>query len=261
MEFIRIIKELLRVNILKTVYINFKLLPFKQAIKMPIFLYGQVAIHTLSGKVIIDSPSVHRGMIKVGYRWLDFFPASFLKTQLYIKGTIRFNGTCTMSGGVGVFAQEKMSIIEFGDRTCIGGGSFIKSMDSIKIGRSTRITSNCTIMDCNMHYVKDIETGFIARNRQPITIGSNCWINSGTVVTKGAIIMNYSVVARNSFLNKDYSSYGENAFIVGSPGKVVNNKVQRIFNEKRQAELNSFFKSNPSASYFDDGVGVIKEDY
>ena len=56
-----------RIRLFKTAYVNFRTLPFKQAVKWPIFIYGRVKLYNLSGQIEIRGP-VERGMIKFGYR-------------------------------------------------------------------------------------------------------------------------------------------------------------------------------------------------
>ena len=234
------------------------MLPLGQAVKLPVCFFGKVKFHDLSGEVMIDS-SIRLGMIKIGYKWRDLFPTSFLPNQLWISGILIFKGGCIIGGGVGVFVQKKKAILEIGNNTTIGAGTLVKSMDKLVIGDYTRITGNCIIMNSNMHFVKNIDTGLIAKPYGPIVIGNHCWINSGTTITKGAIVPNYSIVARNSFLSKDYTEHGPNAFIAGSPAKIKNNSSQRIYNLKKEAELADFFNNNPEADYYDDGIGLFEE--
>lgn len=241
------IKDFIRLNILKTLYFNFKCFPLSIALKFPVHLYGKVVIHSLKGQVSIDGP-VYGGMIKIGYRWHDLFPSSFLTTQLYILGSLSFEGRCIMSGGVGVFIQSTNASIFIGDEVSIGGGTLLKSMDKLLIGRRTSITSNCVIMNTNMHIIKNVDTGIVKKPWGPILIGESCWINSGTVVSKGTVVPNYSITARNAFLNKDYSEFGTHLFLVGSPAKVSSSKVQRIFGHSMERKLLNYFRKESPLS-------------
>ena len=128
----------------------------------------------------------------------------------------------------------------------MGGGTICKCLKYIEIGDRTRITGNCNIMDCNMHFVKNIDTGIVANYKAPIKIGENCWINAGSIISKGAVIPDYSISARNSYLSKDYSEYGTNLFLVGSPAKPTSSKVQRIFTVEKQRGLREYFETHDS---------------
>ena len=57
--------EVLRANLIKTIYFNFRVLPFHQAIRFPFLIYRHVYLKSLSGKIVFTVP-VHSGMAKVG---------------------------------------------------------------------------------------------------------------------------------------------------------------------------------------------------
>lgn len=252
------IRRIYRINYIKTLIINLKFLPIKQAIRFPIIAYGKIKIHSFYGRIIIDAP-IKTGMIKLGYRWLDLYPSGYLPTQLLIVGDLIFEGNCVISGGCGLFVQKEAALIQIGNNVTIGAGTLIKSMDQLHIGEFSRITANCTIMNSNMHFVKDIVTGLIQKRSGAIVIGKKCWINSGVVITKGTITPDYSIVARNSFLNKDYTIQGPNAFIAGSPAKIKNNNVQRIFSRNKEIQIINFFNTNPDHEFFQDEKGLFIE--
>lgn len=48
-----------------SIYFNFRYLPFKQAIKLPIWI-NKPHLHAMKGKIIIDAPFVKTGMIHLG---------------------------------------------------------------------------------------------------------------------------------------------------------------------------------------------------
>lgn len=247
MNIISKISSVFRLNFFKTLYFNYKVLPFKQAIKLPFFLYGKVYLWDLSGKISIEG-DIKRGMIRVGYKWFDLWPTSFLPAQIQVVGKLVFRGAAVISGGANVNVQSKEGTMIVGKEVVIGGGSTCKCLEHIEIGDWSRITGNCTVMDCNMHFVKNIDTGIVANYKAPIKIGANCWINAGSIITKGTIIPDYSISARNAYLSKDYSEYGTNLFLVGSPAKPTSSKVQRIFTVEKQRELREYFQTHKAAS-------------
>lgn len=254
----RIISLVLRLNILKTLYFNFKVLPFNKAIRLPFFLYGKIYLGNLNGDVMIES-DVRTGMIKIGFKWFDLWPTSFLPTQIQVIGSLTFRGAAVISGGANVNVQSKNGILIIGKDVLIGGGSVCKCMQYIEIGDCSRVTGNCNIMDCNMHFVKNIDTGVVANYKGSIKIGESCWINAGTIVTKGTVVPDYCISARNAYLNKDYSEYGSNLFLVGSPAKPTSSKVQRIFTIEKQKEIIDFFEKHPEQCIMQLNPGIEKE--
>ncbi len=245
----------MRLNLIKTLYFNIRMFPLGLALRFPVFLYGRVSLQSLNGKITLPE-NVDTGMIRIGYRWLDLFPSSFSPSQINVKGQIIFKGRCVISGGCVLNVQSPSAVLQIGDEVTIGAGTFVKSLDSIVIGNRTSITGNCTIMNSNMHYVKNIEAGTIARPWGKIIIGSGCWINSGSVVTKGAVIPDYSISSRNAFISKDYSSFGTNCFLVGSPAIVKKTKVQRIFSLDLEKQFSKYFRENPDEDILQLEVGL-----
>lgn len=250
--------DIKRINYLKTIYLNFRTQPLSIAIRFPIVIYGKLVIPKLRGKILIKGP-IKKGMIKIGYKYLDLVPSSYLPSQIYLlNGTIIFNGNLVTSGGVSLFSSN--STIDIGEFVVIGGGSVVKSLESITIGDNTRIAYESVIFDSNVHFVKNIVTGKIAKNKAPIVIGRNCWINSRSFIGKGTIVPNYSVVAGSSFLNREYSEYGENLFLVGSPAKPANVKVQRIFSSREETKLNNYFNNNPNIEHYNGNEGLFDDE-
>lgn len=250
----RFCKIMLQLNVIKTLYINFRKLPFLQAIHIPIYVYGHLKIDSLKGRIIINHP-IKTGMIKIGYD-IDAAPLASLKSRLIIRGVLIFNGFVLIGKGSVVAVEGEMVI---GNCCTIGSGCLMKSMTNISIGDNCCITYGCTIFDSNMHYVKNIETGIVKKNRAPIIIGKSCWVNAGTIIAKGVVLPDYSITARNSYLCKDYSSFGNNLFLVGSPAKILNVKIQRIFSSKEQNRLGNYFKENPNADHILLDAGLFKE--
>lgn len=250
-----------RLNLLATLWLNFRTLPFLRAIKLPIFCFGKIMFHNLSGRIIIDSP-IKTGMIKFGYRWYDLWPSSYLPSQIFVRGDIIFMGRCIFSGGVVLSSFNKQAEIIIGNNVAIGGGTMVKSTQSISIGANTSITGNCVVMDSNMHYVKDIESGIIPSLRKGILIGKNCWINHGTTIAKGAVLCDHSITARNTYVGKDMSQFGSHVLFAGQPAKPIKTNVQRIFDLKKEKEISLYFQGDRGRSVYQSypGIEIENED-
>lgn len=245
----RFLRELWRLNILATLYINLRKLPLRQGLKFPVLCYGKIKFISLRGRIVFDAP-ISTGMVKIGYRWIDLWPTSFLPTQLNIIGTLHFNGSIIISGGASINAQSNDSVLEVGgNKSVIGSGTVLKSMNHIFIGSATRITGNCVIMDSNMHFIKNIENGRVQRNNGKIIIGSHCWINAGSIITKGSVLPDYTITARNTFISKDFSDEGSFCFLAGSPARILRRNIYRIYNHSVEESLNKIFNKDSSIEY------------
>lgn len=100
-------------SIIQSIFFNFYYLPFRQAIKLPILLYKPHFI-TLKGKVIISSPIVKTGMIRLGKRIVPIYPNNGIIFENN-GGTIEFKGKCVIGNNSAISIGEKAKI-EIGNK-------------------------------------------------------------------------------------------------------------------------------------------------
>jgi acetyltransferase-like isoleucine patch superfamily enzyme len=231
---------------------NFKLLPFKQAIKFPILVKGKLKIDSLSGTLLFNCP-VSTGLILIGGDF-DNMPIATNTTRIYIAGTLVLNGKLLLSHSANLVVW-KNGTMELGKSVRIATGCTIKSTEYVKIGDNTVFTSGCFLMDSNVHYVKDIITGIIKKASHSIIIGKGCWIGMNSSIMAGAVLPDYCITGRYTLLNKDYTRYGTGTMFAGMPAKAVKENVQRISNLDREQYLNKYFRNNPDAEYFQANPG------
>lgn len=77
---------------LPSIYFNFRYLPFKQAIKLPIWI-NKPHLHAMKGKIIIDAPFVKTGMIHLGGFGGHMYPNNGIHITQW-GGKIIFKGRC-----------------------------------------------------------------------------------------------------------------------------------------------------------------------
>lgn len=96
-------------SILNTIYYNFRILPFKDALKLPLFIGGTTKIKGIRKGCICIKDKIQRGMLSIGrslgsygcYRGitsiLDFWPQGMLivngRTAICTEFKISINGT------------------------------------------------------------------------------------------------------------------------------------------------------------------------
>lgn len=256
MMFRKLIKFFLRVSIFKTVYFNFRMLKFRDAVKLPIFIYGKVNFYSLDGEVKIVDP-VRTGMIHLG-KDLDHNPVSLCPLKLNIQGSLVFQGNALISGGSTITVWK--GSIELGRNVSIGSGVQVKASTKISIGEGSQIVALSTIMDTDVHFLKNIQTGLIKNNTAPVFIGRFCWINQGSIISKGAVIPDYTISARNTLLNKDYSKVDQGYTVyAGSPAKVVAKDLQRIFDYGTERKYIDYFSENTDLVDYQDLPGHFIE--
>ena len=243
-------------NLFKTISVNFTFLPFKQAIRLPVFVYGKLKIYDHSGKIIIED-KIRQGMIHLG-RNTDKFFASKGGAMLNIAGKLIFKGPVMFSSDYAFNIVGECTIDRY---SAFGNGVKIYCLDKISIGKSCRIAFESQIFDTNIHYMQNVETGRIDRRDGIVVIGNYCWIGNRANLSKGTQLPDYSIVSSNSLVNKDFvSSNVQYPLLAGLPAKIVTSKRVRIFDSVEEDKIDHFFNNNPDALYYMGEPGVKNEE-
>lgn len=254
-----------QLNLVKTLYFNFRLLPFHIAIKLPIYIYGPVKFYWLKGKIEIHYPNIYSGMIKLG-RNNEFFngvdKSAFI--NIGIGGKLIFEGPCAISNNYKIRIAENATLT-LGCYTFFGSAIKFICTNSIYIGQYTRCAYESQIVDSNFHFVYNEKTRTTTRRNGPIYIGAFNWIGNRTTINKGAKTQDYTIVCAGSLLNKDFSLTPENNQMLGGmPAKLITSGLKRIFSTKIEDEVISYFnKNNEKNNYtfnedFEDNLDSIK---
>lgn len=129
----RKIKKLLEINLIKTAYINFRLLPVSEAIKFPIYIYRGVKLYKYAkGKIIFNTP-LTSGIFKIGKHNVGTVDCRYSRSILENNGTIIINGNVQIGAGSKISVM-KGGILEFGNDFSITGQSQIICGKHIKFG-------------------------------------------------------------------------------------------------------------------------------
>lgn len=208
----------------KTLYFNFKYLPFKQAIKLPILLY-KPHFNNLSGHVEIHSSHIKRGMIILGKYCANIYPNNGI--QLDIRGDLMFDGNCIIGNDSYISISDNGTLF-LGDNLRITSSVKLVCYNKIKIGDNVLIGWQCLMCDNDFHSIIDLTINQAKRITKPIEIGNHVWIANSCSLIKGALVPSNSVVASHSLVNKDMGNE-ENILIAGSPAVVKKHKINWTF--------------------------------
>lgn len=91
---------------------------------------------------------------------------------------------------------------------------YFDGRNGIIIGENTWIGPRVSLLSMNhdlQDYTKYVES-------EPITIGKNCWIGAGVIVTAGVTLGDHTVAAAGAVVTKSFSG---NVLIAGVPAKVI----------------------------------------
>lgn len=249
MKFINFIDKIIyhwhysRLNIIKTLIFNFRTMPFKIALKLPVFLYGKIGFYFLQGDVIFEDCKIKRGMVKMGMN-KEYLGIQDSSLFILNKGSkMIFKGTCEVSSNflirVGTNAQLK-----FGSDCYLGSSSKVVCINKITLGKFSRIAFESQLIDSDFHYTYSLDTKAVKYREKEIFIGDYNWVGNRTTISKGARTSSYTIVAGSSILNKDYTNIADSyAVLAGQPAKLVSKNIRRIYSPYIEDILVEFFKN------------------
>ncbi|MDE6859054.1 MAG: hypothetical protein K2J65_01420 [Duncaniella sp.] len=241
-----------KINLWKTIYLNFKTQKFSDAIKFPILVYGKLTISCLTGKISLLGP-ITCGRFKIGYN-SDKFSAQKGGALLNLTGEIISHGyfSCSIDCLI-----EVSGILELETCSFFGNMSKIRCHEYIYFGKGSRIVSECQAFDTNFHYMRNIYTGEVHKRTGKIIVGDYCWIGNRSSLMKGTILPNYSIVASNSLCNKNYTvDSPEYPLIGGVPAKIIGKGgYVRIFDIIDEANISKYFSENPDMEVYNGVIG------
>jgi len=110
-----------------------------------------------------------------------------------------------------------MGEVQVGEGTWIGPFTVLDGRGGLSIGRYCSISTGVQLYSHDT--VKWALTGGkVQEERKPTRIGDCCYIGPLSIVSKGIVIGDHSVIGAHSFVNKEVPPY---SIAVGSPVKII----------------------------------------
>lgn len=205
-----------RVDWLRTFVINFHMMSFRDAIKLPIYIYKGVRFKDLTGDIIIINPK--RGCIKIGYP-NNAASTHGIRSYLSIQGTILFDRYCQIGEGNFIDVYNPESILKFGNNVIINNNNVISCGTKINIGKQVIIGSYCQIFSTDHHYLA--KDGVIRSGKfDHVEIGENCWIGNNVTILKNSEIGSCNIVGTKSLVTSKVD-YVTGCVLGGNPLRVI----------------------------------------
>lgn len=237
-ELINKIRRFARTSWLKSLYLNFAMLSFKQAIKLPIIISRYTYFYSLPGHIELTSPA-RFGMIRFGYFGEDVITPKDARTLLQIEGTMQLAENVHFGCGV-VIRVEPNATLDIETNVRISNRTKIICYDNIKICHDTRIAWENQIIDTTFHYMRNMNDNSVPELTQPIIVGAHNWIGNRCNIMKGAVIPDYTIVAAGSLCNKHYD-FPQYSLIAGTPAKLIKTGIYRCL-DKEEEEIKDSLK-------------------
>lgn len=151
------------------------------------------------------------------------------------KKYIEIGENCLLNGTF-IFEISE-GIITIGDRTFIGGGTFI-CIDEIKIGSDVMFSWGCTIADNNSHshvwserendvmsWKKGVDENKIGAYKDwtnvkkgKVVIKDKAWIGFNSIILKGVTVGEGAIIGAGSVVTKDVPDW---TIVAGNPAKII----------------------------------------
>lgn len=225
MGFLKLLDRVFRViiHMPKILYINFKSLPFSQAVHLPIILMSSCKLKGIKKNYIsIDVPQqkIHSGMIRIGSK-------SSSRSGVIVKGRTRiifknsgkivFKGTAVIGKGSSVVCDRGAQLI-FGNEFSCNVNCFISCSKGIVFKDDVLLGWNVKIRDDDGHPIYN-SNGEIENPPKSVILNKHVWIASYSDVLKGVEIAQGVIIGYRSLVTKSITT--PNCIAAGSPAKVV----------------------------------------
>ena len=216
----------------KTILFNIRVLPLKQALKLPFFVWYKVRVLCVKRGIVQLPGQIKPFMIRFGKGGTRQVIEN-RKSLIYIGGgSLIFKGAAGFAAG---FSLDCSGNLTFGPHFSTNKNSFISCSREITFGERVMLGDNVVIRDSDGHTV--YKDGKAKRSQKPITIGNHAWIASHSHILKGSHIPDDSIVAYRSLVTKQF--YTPNSLIAGCPAKEVQTGISwGRFNINEELENN-----------------------
>ena len=207
----------------RSFWYNLRLLPWRQARRLPILISNRTVIESISGEIDITATSLRTGMVKVGFTTFQGSDYYRDRTRLNIRGKMVIGGDCSLGAGSSVEVAEG-AVLTIGPMFNLGPRSLVICHKDITFGTFDRISWDCTLMDTDQHPLVDIDGQRVNPDRS-IVFGDNVWMGCHTIVAKGVSLADNTTVAAGARLAGRHDE--PMTVLAGNPATIVKRGVKR----------------------------------
>lgn len=216
----KIINQFLKLN-LRSIFLNFYLLPFRQAVHLPLLFSRNtriLEIHRGGGQ--LNSDFIKSAMVQIGYKGAGIIDGKYERTIVEVSknGHLVFNGRCFIGSASKLCVHGNL---EFGFDVSVTGRSDFICYKNIKIGAKSLISWDCLFMDTDFH--KIYSNSRIINEPKDVSVGEDCWIGCRSTILKGSNISKGSVVGAGSTVSGNFEK--ENSVYAGNPAKLIKGHI------------------------------------
>lgn len=203
-----------KINILKTLFVNYNYFPLNTAFRLPIIIYNRTVLKSVKGQVKLKVKPKF-GLLRIGPCGLGIQDAKYSRTIWNVDGLIIINGVVSIGRGCSI-SVKKNAVLNLGQNFMITGKSSIICQKGISFGNDCLLSWDIIIMDSDFHKVIDCNDQDVINDSAFISIGNHVWIGCRCLILKGVSIADNCVIAANSTISK---SFENEHCVIGGCGK------------------------------------------
>ena len=212
-----------RASIIKTVYYNFKYLPFGQAKYMPMIVAKGVIIRG-KGKIFLEWDPASSPNIYLGGKALKWMPEPRkIPTIFYIEGELHIKAGFYFGSGGGM-EIERGATLTFDRNFNATAKCTIICRNNISFGQDVLVSWDTLIMDSDQHTIFNINSIEDRNYDGSIQIGNHIWISSKVTILKNTIVGSGCVIGSETLVHGNFNR--ENMLIAGNPARICKEKIR-----------------------------------
>lgn len=217
-KFIRAIKKIGVLGIIKSLVFNLRFFTIREAIHMPVLMPSNVVIKGMKrGKIVLSGEGnvvrAHLGINDMGHAKKN--------SCFVIKGKMVLKGIGYIYPGANVFVGEG-AILTIGNNFSASHDLKLHCRKRITIGEDNMWSNNIIVMDNDGHCIYD-ESGNLANKNKEVVFGNHVWVACRCTIMKGSRIPDGCIIGADSLVNK--SLHEENTVYAGNPIRQIKQDV------------------------------------
>lgn len=207
-------------NQLRSIYFNFRYLPFKQAVYLPIWITTNFKIGQLKrGQIILDQ--AYRKSVFFGDCGSSGFPEHSGGLWMKDGAKLILHGFTVLAQGTSIRCDQGATI-ELGKQFYSNKNCFIRSSGIVKFGNNCSLGWNVQLNTDDGHIIW--HDGLKRERKGDINIGNHVWLTSNSVICKGVSIADGCIVAQGAVVTKKIEK--KDSLIGGIPAKIVKHNIK-----------------------------------
>lgn len=202
----------------KTLYFNFRSLPFHQAVKLPVIIGYRIKILE-THKGIIELPNETKfAMVRIGWGGSEGVMPRSSGAIMLEGGKVVFKGFAGFSKGCSI---RSSGYLEFGDHFSANVNCFISCSKKVVFGSRCMLGWEVNVRDSDGHTV--YIDGKAKESQREVIIGNHVWLCSTANVLKGSCLGDNSIAAYGCLLTRSFPEAG--LLVGGAPAVILQRKI------------------------------------